>query len=1010
MRKIKDRKRLEAANPVAKMPPLAQKAEDAGTIQFWNPGNSGHQFSAIALLPEYVQTKTSVSQPNDPCEQEADRVAEQVVRQPESNAAAGEKQPAQLRQASSHQIAPQPGGIPLNLADRKVMEPRFGFDFSQVRIHTDSHSAEAAASLHARAFTSGTDIVFADGEYAPGTAEGTQLLSHELVHVVQQSESQQPGVDRMIQRSVVGGLIDLARSDESLIPEADKGDLDAIKGISDYGKLTDSQRSNYIHKILEQGEASLGWRDKRALMNIWSAFPLPRGAALRNPADWAASVKANGDLVTIPTFASLPMLFKIDIEHLAGRILDSNQQEVEHQFDRLGADKDGNPRPDLTPKEAERIKGQEKAAAQVLAIQDYQRTLNNALVGYIPPPPDTANPGSVKYPYTFGQYLQSNRTPPKWPADPSAPPVEKLEGAWKLSTTTLKSIFTMYPALYTLSLAPAPVTGGAWAGSAEPPSALNLMANATSPQQGQRLLLDSLKRVKKNIEDAHPKLTGTDLAYQLTHVHKRLTEGRDKGSNDWSGPVEKPIAERTVQNFNEDQAAATLGLSSAAALGFIIAEFATGGLATFAMATAIAASGIAAADTIEKAFLLSGADDVAASPDEQLLEHGKSGEAAWEAEIAGILLIVDAVVAAGSVIGLLSGGASSLKNLDQLSKAEAAAAIRQSVDSIGVAGTMRAAGKSLEELAVLAEADAELAKALRLSPVGRIGAEIGLAFRPAIIAAAGVAKELEAAWHAIGTVEGRIAKLEQRLNEGMARIGAPRIQIVPQPGKPATGMFFSPHQYEIAIPLEFFQDGRSAEQIIELTALGFHEARHAEQWFLVARRMKAMGASEAEIAARTGLNPRIVSQATPLVGATPETAAIDRWLQSIGTKQGQQHRTSVYEFLDKSKEDFAAAQKALKDAEATKDAAKIRTARDEYEDARNVLIAAENDYRNLAEEIDAYGVSNAIMQSAAGGTGAAGAAGAAGADIKFWLAAGGGAAVGAGGAGAAAYAASQDKK
>ena len=75
-----------------------------------------------------------------------------------------------------------------NLTDetRAFMEPRFGHDFSQVRIHTDERAAESAQALDALAYTVGQDIVFGTGQYVPETQEGRGLLAHELTHVVQQ--------------------------------------------------------------------------------------------------------------------------------------------------------------------------------------------------------------------------------------------------------------------------------------------------------------------------------------------------------------------------------------------------------------------------------------------------------------------------------------------------------------------------------------------------------------------------------------------------------------------------------------------------------------------------------------------------------------------------------------------------------------------------------------------------------------------------------------------------------
>jgi len=66
------------------------------------------------------------------------------------------------------------------------MEPRFGHDFSHVRVHADEQAAESARAVNALAYTVGRDIVFGRGRYAPGSTEGRRLLAHEMAHVVQQ--------------------------------------------------------------------------------------------------------------------------------------------------------------------------------------------------------------------------------------------------------------------------------------------------------------------------------------------------------------------------------------------------------------------------------------------------------------------------------------------------------------------------------------------------------------------------------------------------------------------------------------------------------------------------------------------------------------------------------------------------------------------------------------------------------------------------------------------------------
>ena len=81
-------------------------------------------------------------------------------------------------------------GSPLPPTTRAFFEPRFGADFSGVRVHTDSRATETAKSLQARAFTVGQNIAFGSGQYAPESQAGRHLLAHELTHVVQQNGGQ----------------------------------------------------------------------------------------------------------------------------------------------------------------------------------------------------------------------------------------------------------------------------------------------------------------------------------------------------------------------------------------------------------------------------------------------------------------------------------------------------------------------------------------------------------------------------------------------------------------------------------------------------------------------------------------------------------------------------------------------------------------------------------------------------------------------------------------------------
>lgn len=102
-------------------------------------------------------------------------------------------QPKPPKESSAGEVPPivqdvlRSPGQPLNAETRTFMEPRFGHDFSGVRVHTDAQAAESARILNAQAYTVGRDLVFGAGEYAPESPPGRRLLAHELTHIIQQN-------------------------------------------------------------------------------------------------------------------------------------------------------------------------------------------------------------------------------------------------------------------------------------------------------------------------------------------------------------------------------------------------------------------------------------------------------------------------------------------------------------------------------------------------------------------------------------------------------------------------------------------------------------------------------------------------------------------------------------------------------------------------------------------------------------------------------------------------------
>ena len=105
-------------------------------------------------------------------------------------------------------------GQPLDSETRASMEPRFGYNFGNVRVHADAHAAESTRALNALAYTVGHDVVFGREQFSPSSTKGRQLLAHELVHVIQQSgdEPNTPAISgSLIIGPADGGLEQLAR-------------------------------------------------------------------------------------------------------------------------------------------------------------------------------------------------------------------------------------------------------------------------------------------------------------------------------------------------------------------------------------------------------------------------------------------------------------------------------------------------------------------------------------------------------------------------------------------------------------------------------------------------------------------------------------------------------------------------------------------------------------------------------------------------------------------------------
>ena len=158
-----------------------------------------------------LQPALAVSDVGDRYEQEADRVATQVLASKGASIKgshlqiqrySGAAQEPSISTPKSVESVLSAKGVPLNPNVREDMEQRFGYDFSSVRLHLGSTAKASATELNAQAYTVGHDIVFGPGQYAPETFQGRRLIAHELTHVIQQTGPTSEGFGS-VQRKVV---------------------------------------------------------------------------------------------------------------------------------------------------------------------------------------------------------------------------------------------------------------------------------------------------------------------------------------------------------------------------------------------------------------------------------------------------------------------------------------------------------------------------------------------------------------------------------------------------------------------------------------------------------------------------------------------------------------------------------------------------------------------------------------------------------------------------------------
>lgn len=305
-----DRKLNEKALPSPQsttLPPTRPFTSEAAEPQITPEPSSSFDFSRVAVTQRdpgiassrpLLQAKLTLGQPGDVYEQEADAVARQVVQRlnrpqtapttaaPSDPAWRHTEEPAfSVQRQSSIPVGPaspefeqdlnraRGGGGSMDATVQAQMESAMGADFSQVKIHTGPQADQLSQSIQAKAFTTGNDVFFRQGAYAPNSPGGQELLAHELTHVVQQQPSTvapRSMVHRaLIQRDELNGRPDpFSWTNSSFKSATNAGWLSTRGGylttIDTWLKAVDTARTwdEQQHALQQVREACNAWLDK----------------------------------------------------------------------------------------------------------------------------------------------------------------------------------------------------------------------------------------------------------------------------------------------------------------------------------------------------------------------------------------------------------------------------------------------------------------------------------------------------------------------------------------------------------------------------------------------------------------------------------------------------------------------------------------------------------------------------------------------------------------------------
>jgi hypothetical protein len=609
------------------------------------------------------------------------------------------------------------GGAQLGDLARPVPPRRSGVASGSQRGYGGSlpHEAESREPVKAPPTRTATP----EPESSPPTVSGAPQVALRGLAALP-PEQRQAGIarlgggNRQVARLLASNGPVLARVGDGHEPPTLDEILDADRRI-DLKTATDEQKLAEIRRQLD----SQGVFSPTAIgaWDVWLSFgDRLRDMATANPRLWERQVKETPALIaTSPVIKKWRDALKLDVETEVRRTLASNRDYVIKEMTKLGlaGGPGGGPVAEATPEIDAATKENQKALELAAKAMEAKKLLLGIQVGVEQSMSKHGMPRIIHF------RPKDKRDNPKW---------REAKEKWDLVQMFVSELMSRYPVVQSvISLYDAE---GADPENAAEAGKLAGDTSKISPEWARKIMAITLKHSLQVIANAEG-LVGTDLDYRdFEPVHARLIAmGAPATSGvDWSQPFEKSILQKDVRQHGIDKIARSLGLGALSAAAFLLAEFATAGMATFffvGVGVGIGA-GQAAASWDQYADMAK-MHKAGTRPEYGLISREQVDSAAFAAVLDTVFVFVDVAGAAGPLskagaagrgllaaaeAGMQSAAAAGLK--EALSGPNARTALGLAVDELGVGGAAAAAGRSPDQLAALARSLDEPALATRI--------------------------------------------------------------------------------------------------------------------------------------------------------------------------------------------------------------------------------------------------------------------------------------------------------